>query len=90
MTSTGPPVAGITTKEILSIAETVARLSELIEARGMKLFAVIDQSAEARRVGLDLRPTTLIIFWQPRRWDRGDGRRPPLRSRPAPQGSCLG
>lgn len=66
MTSTGPPVAGITTKENpYSIAETVARLSELIEARGMKLFAVIDQSAEARRVGLDLRPTTLIIFGNP-------------------------
>jgi uncharacterized protein (DUF302 family) len=31
----------------------------------MKLFDVIDQSAEARRVGLHLRPTTLVIFGNP-------------------------
>ena len=67
MTSTGlTPIAGITTKDSpSSIEETVTRLTELIEARGMKLFGVIDQSAEARSVGLDLRPTTLIIFGNP-------------------------
>lgn len=58
--------AGITTKESLrSINDTVARLTDLIEARGMRLFAVIDQTAEARRVGLQLRPTTLVIFGNP-------------------------
>jgi uncharacterized protein (DUF302 family) len=67
MTSADPTTtAGITTKDSpRSIEETVARLSELIEDRGMKLFAVIDQSAEARSVGLDLRPTTLVIFGNP-------------------------
>ena len=57
MTSTGPTItAGITTKRSpRSIEETVARLIELIAGRGMKLFDVIDQSAEARRVGLHLR-----------------------------------
>ncbi|HTW07024.1 MAG TPA: DUF302 domain-containing protein [Acidimicrobiales bacterium] len=43
----------------------MARLTDLIEARGMRLFAVIDQTAEARRVGLQLRPTTLVIFGNP-------------------------
>jgi uncharacterized protein (DUF302 family) len=31
----------------------------------MKLFAVIDQRAEAREVGLELRETTLVIFGSP-------------------------
>jgi uncharacterized protein (DUF302 family) len=67
MTSTGPKItAGITTKDSpRSIEETVARLTDLIAGRGMKLFDVIDQSAEARSVGLHLRPTTLVIFGNP-------------------------
>jgi uncharacterized protein (DUF302 family) len=67
MASTGPTItAGITTKvSPRSIDETVARLTELIAGRGMKLFDVIDQSAEARSVGLHLRPTTLVIFGNP-------------------------
>ena len=67
MTSTGPTItAGITTKHSpRSMEETVARLTELITGRGMKLFDVIDQSAEARSVGLHLRPTTLVIFGNP-------------------------
>ena len=35
-----------------SVSETVARLVEMVEARGMKVFAVIDQAAEARSAGL--------------------------------------
>jgi uncharacterized protein (DUF302 family) len=31
----------------------------------MKLFAVIDQTAEARGTGLELRPTTLVLFGSP-------------------------
>ena len=48
-----------------SVADTVSRLTEMVGAKGMKLFAVIDQSAEARRVGLQLRDTTLVIFGSP-------------------------
>jgi uncharacterized protein (DUF302 family) len=56
----------ITTKDSpRSVDETVARLTDLIAARGMKVFAVIDQAAEARSVGLDLRPTTLVVFGAP-------------------------
>jgi uncharacterized protein (DUF302 family) len=58
--------AGITTKESpRSTEETVCKLIELIKDRGMKAFAVIDQAAEARSVGLDLPPTTLVIFGNP-------------------------
>ena len=67
MTSSDPTTtAGITTKDSpRSVVATVNKLIELIEARGMKLFAVIDQSAEARGVGLQLRPTTLVVFGSP-------------------------
>jgi uncharacterized protein (DUF302 family) len=48
-----------------SVADTVARLTDLLAAKNQKLFAVIDQRAEAQQVGLDLRDTTLMIFGSP-------------------------
>jgi uncharacterized protein (DUF302 family) len=48
-----------------SVADTVSALTAMISAKGMKLFAVIDQSAEARDAGLSLRETTLVIFGSP-------------------------
>jgi uncharacterized protein (DUF302 family) len=48
-----------------SVADTVARLSAVIAARGMKLFTVIDQRSEAELVGLELRDTKLVIFGSP-------------------------
>jgi uncharacterized protein (DUF302 family) len=67
MTTNDPiTTAGITTKDSPhSFEETVTKLTELIEDRGMKLFAIIDQSAEAHGVGLHLRPTTLVVFGNP-------------------------
>ncbi len=58
--------AGIVTKlSLLPVAGTVAKLTGMISAKGIKLFAVIDQSAEARQAGLALRETTLVIFGSP-------------------------
>jgi uncharacterized protein (DUF302 family) len=48
-----------------SFADTVARLKQLLSAKNVKLFSVIDQRAEARGAGLDLRDTTLVIFGNP-------------------------
>ena len=48
-----------------SVTDTVSALTSMISAKGMKLFAVIDQSAEARDAGLSLRETTLVIFGSP-------------------------
>jgi len=48
-----------------SAAETLARLSAVVAARGMEVFAIIDHSAKAREVGLDLRDTKLVIFGSP-------------------------
>jgi uncharacterized protein (DUF302 family) len=49
----------------LSVADTAAKLTGIITAKGVKLFDVIDQAAEARQVGLTLRDTVLVIFGNP-------------------------
>jgi len=46
-------------------ADTVSRLTTILEAKGMQTFAVIDQRAEARGAGLDMRDTTLVLFGNP-------------------------
>jgi uncharacterized protein (DUF302 family) len=48
-----------------SVGDTVARLTDLLAAKGVKLFDTIDQRAAAREVGLDLRETVLMIFGNP-------------------------
>jgi uncharacterized protein (DUF302 family) len=48
-----------------SVAATVARARSLVEARGLRVFAVIDHSGEAEQVGLELRDTKLVIFGSP-------------------------
>ena len=47
------------------MAETVARLSAVVAARGLEVYAVIDHSGKALAVGLDLRDTKLVIFGSP-------------------------
>ena len=48
-----------------TVADTTARLTGILSAKDVKLFTVIDQSAEAHQVGLELRDTTLVIFGNP-------------------------
>jgi uncharacterized protein (DUF302 family) len=48
-----------------SVPGTVIRLTTLVEARGMKVFTVIDHAAEAERAGLALRATQVVIFGSP-------------------------
>jgi uncharacterized protein (DUF302 family) len=47
-------------------SETVARLSKAIADAGNTIFATIDQAQAAMTVGLTLRPTTLIVFGNPK------------------------
>ncbi|HTA39392.1 MAG TPA: DUF302 domain-containing protein [Candidatus Acidoferrales bacterium] len=49
-----------------SFAETVAALSKAIAGAGNTIFATIDQAAAANSAGLSLRPTTLLIFGNPK------------------------
>ena len=48
-----------------SVPDTVSRLSELLAAKGVKLFTVIDHSGEAAAHGLELRDTKVVVFGSP-------------------------
>jgi uncharacterized protein (DUF302 family) len=48
-----------------SVTETTSRLTGILSAKGLKVFAVIDQSGEASVVGMKLRETTLVLFGNP-------------------------
>ncbi len=48
-----------------SVANTVSRLTGILSAKRLKVFAVINQSAEASQVGMQLRETTLVLFGNP-------------------------
>lgn len=50
----------------LSVEDTVDRLSQIVAAKGMTLFDVIDHSGEAELAGLELRDTKLVIFGSPK------------------------
>jgi uncharacterized protein (DUF302 family) len=64
--TSGSEVGGVITKvSPRSVADTVARLTSMVQAKGMKLFAVVDHSGEAEHVGLELRETKLVIFGSP-------------------------
>jgi uncharacterized protein (DUF302 family) len=49
-----------------SVADTIDRIESAVTASGMKIFARIDHSGEAKRVGLDMKPTQLLIFGNPK------------------------
>ena len=49
-----------------SFVDTVARLLSAFTGHGIKVFATIDQRAEAAAVGLTMPPTTLLLFGNPR------------------------
>ena len=48
-----------------SVDETVMRLENLLEAKGVTLFALIDHSGEAEKAGMKMPPTRLLIFGNP-------------------------
>jgi uncharacterized protein (DUF302 family) len=61
-----PTAVGVVTKVApWSVADTVTRLAAVVDARKMKMFAVIDHSGEATNEGLGLRDTKLVIFGSP-------------------------
>ncbi len=49
-----------------SADETVERLRSLLESKGVTLFALVDHSGEAEKVGMAMRPTKLLIFGNPK------------------------
>jgi len=49
-----------------SVDRTVEALEHLLEAKGVKLFALVDHSGEAENAGMQMRPTKLLIFGSPK------------------------
>lgn len=45
--------------------ETMNRLAETVQQRGLNVFARIDHAAGAKKIGKSLRPTELLIFGNP-------------------------
>jgi uncharacterized protein (DUF302 family)/uncharacterized membrane protein YidH (DUF202 family) len=49
-----------------SVDETLERLKHSLQAKGTTIFAIVDHSGEAEKVGLKMRPTKLVIFGSPK------------------------
>jgi uncharacterized protein (DUF302 family) len=49
-----------------SLDETVDKLKTILKSKGVTLFALIDHSGEAEKVGLTMPPTKLLIFGNPK------------------------
>lgn len=61
------PDDGIITKpSIHSVDETIAKLKGILQSKGVALFALIDHSGEAEKVGMKMSPTKLLIFGNPK------------------------
>src|SRR5262249_29171758 len=48
------------------VEETVARLQSVLRSKGVTLFALIDHSGEAEKIGMKMPPTKLLIFGSPK------------------------
>ena len=49
-----------------SVPETVKRLESALRAKNLTVFAYVDHSGEAEKVGLKMHPTQLIVFGSPK------------------------
>jgi uncharacterized protein (DUF302 family) len=49
-----------------SVEQTVDRLKNILQSKGVTLFALIDHSGEAEKVGMKMPPTKLLIFGSPK------------------------
>jgi uncharacterized protein (DUF302 family) len=55
----------VTVRSAHAFGETIDRLKQDIASKGITFFATIDQSELAAKVGIKLRPSTLLIFGNP-------------------------
>jgi uncharacterized protein (DUF302 family) len=49
-----------------SVDETVGKLKAILQSKGVTLFALVDHSGEAEKVGMKMPPTKLLIFGNPK------------------------
>jgi len=48
-----------------SVDQTVEKLKNILQSKGVTLFALVDHSGEAQKVGMKMPPTKLLIFGSP-------------------------
>ena len=56
----------ITIASKFSVRETIDKLAAAATSAGLRVFARIDHAAGASQVGMELRPTELLLFGNPR------------------------
>jgi uncharacterized protein (DUF302 family) len=56
----------ITVRSSHSVDQTVSRLQQLLEAKGIRMFALVDHSGEAEKAGFSMPNTKLILFGNPK------------------------
>jgi len=56
----------VTLPSAFGLTETVERFKALLVQKNIELFAQVDHAAGARKVGLSLRPTQVLIFGNPK------------------------
>jgi uncharacterized protein (DUF302 family) len=64
-----PPTTGngiISISSNHSVDQTVEKFKRVLQAKGVTLFALVDHSGEAEKVGMKMRPTRLLIFGSPK------------------------
>ena len=49
-----------------SVEQTVEKLRNILQSKGVTLFALVDHSGEAEKAGMKMRPTKLLIFGSPK------------------------
>jgi uncharacterized protein (DUF302 family) len=49
-----------------SVDETVEKVKNILQSKGITLFALVDHSGEAEKVGMKMPPTKLLIFGNPK------------------------
>jgi uncharacterized protein (DUF302 family) len=49
-----------------SVEDALEKLQAILKTRGIPVFALIDHSGEAAKVGMEMRPTRLLIFGNPK------------------------
>ena len=60
------PIGLVTLTSAHDVSGTIDKLVTVLESKGMKIFAKIDHSAGATEAGMELRPTQLLIFGNPK------------------------
>jgi uncharacterized protein (DUF302 family) len=49
-----------------SVDDTVAKIEAILKEKSVKIFTIIDHSGEAKQAGLEMHPTKVVIFGNPK------------------------